>query len=158
MLLMSILTSRVVVLALTTLFGAVVLAQDEADVTYMPNDSGDRKPLHTVVPVYPRRALRDRIQGEVEVCFNVDHEGRTSRIAVRRSSNRQFENPAIVAVRASRYVALPADYVLSGIKTCRTFRFLLDPVAITDPSADSSADSNADSSADSSPESVDVEP
>ena len=150
MLLMPILTSRVVVLALTMLFGAVVLAQDEADVTYMPNDSGDRKPLHTVVPVYPQRALRDRIQGEVEVCFNVDHEGLTSRIAVRRSSNRQFENPAIVAVRASSYVAVPADYVLSGIKTCRTFRFLLDPVAITDPSADTSADS--------SPESVDVEP
>lgn len=136
MLLMPTLTSRAALLALTALLTAVVSAQDEADVTHMTDDSGDRKPMQTVIPVYPRRALQDRIQGEVEVCFNVDREGRTSRISVRRSSNRLFEKPAIEAIRASRYAALPADQVLSGIKTCRTFRFLLDPVAIVDPSTD----------------------
>jgi TonB family protein len=94
--------------------------------------SGDRKPRHTVVPVYPQRALRDRIQGDVEVCFEVNREGDTSRIAVRRSSNRIFEKAAIQAVRQSKYVAVPANLALSGIKTCRTFRFRLDPVTVTD--------------------------
>jgi TonB family protein len=82
--------------------------------------------------VYPQRALRDRIQGDVEVCFDVNREGDTSRIAVRRSSNRIFEKAAIQAVRQSKYVAVPANLTLSGIKTCRTFRFRLDPVTVTD--------------------------
>ncbi len=111
---------------LSVLFAAfTVLAQ---------GDSSERKPLLTLVPVYPERALQERLQGEVEVCFNVDREGRTSRIAVRHSSSRVFERPSILAIRASSYVPLSADKKMSGIKTCRTFRFLLDPVAITDPS------------------------
>lgn len=130
-------TSRVCGLALIILVAAVAArAQDRADVTHVMDDTGERKPLHTIVPVYPQRALEDRLQGEVEVCFNVDREGRTSRIAVRNSSNRVFEKPAILAIRASSYVPLAENQSLSGIKTCRTFRFLLDAVAITDPSVD----------------------
>lgn len=126
---------RVVLVALAAVFVAVsTMAQDVSDVTHMMDDSGERKPMQTVVPVYPQRALEDRLQGKVEVCFNVDREGRTSRVAVRTSSNRIFEKPSILAVRASSYAPLPAGKLLSGIKTCRTFRFLLDPVAITDPS------------------------
>jgi TonB family protein len=113
---------------------STAFAQEGSELTHLMDDSGDRKPLQTIVPVYPQRALEDRIQGEVEVCFNVDREGRTSRIAVRHSSNRIFEKPALLAIRASSYTPLPAGKPLSGIKTCRTFRFLLDPVAITDPS------------------------
>lgn len=115
----------------------VAAALGEDDVTHVLNPAGDRVPLQTVVPVYPERALRDRLQGEVEVCFNVDREGRTSRIAVRRSSNRIFEKPAMQAVRASSYKPLADNEILSGIKTCRTFRFRLDPVAIEDPSEQS---------------------
>jgi TonB family protein len=107
-------------------------AEEAADVSLGGEYSGDRKPRHTVVPVYPQRALRDRIQGDVEVCFDVNREGDTSRIAVRRSSNRIFEKAAIQAVRQSKYVAVPANLTLSGIKTCRTFRFRLDPVTVTD--------------------------
>jgi TonB family protein len=129
--------NRVVALGLVTLCASLVLAQEASDVTYIGDASVDRKPRHTVVPVYPPRALRDRIEGEVEVCFDVDRKGRTSRIAVRRSSNRLFEKPAIEAVRRSSYAAVPAERALSGIKTCRTFRFRLDPVAVTDPDADS---------------------
>lgn len=129
--------SRIVGLALIYLVAtASVLAQDNADVTHVLDDTGERKPLHTIVPVYPRRALEDRLQGEVEVCFNIDREGKVSRIAVRHSTHRVFEKPAILAIRGSSYAPLPADKSLSGIKTCRTFRFLLDPVAITDPSLD----------------------
>ncbi len=108
-------------------------AEDDSDVTHFTDDTGNRMPLRTVVPVYPERALTDRIEGAVQVCFNVDREGRTSRVAVRRSSNRLFEKPAMLAIRGSTYAPLPQGEELSGIKTCRTFRFLLDPVAIEVP-------------------------
>ena len=119
------------------LLTAAGVAEDDSDVTHFTDGTGDRMPLQTVVPVYPERALADRIEGEVQVCFNVDREGRTSRIAVRRSSNRLFEKPAMLAIRGSTYAPLPQGENLSGIKTCRTFRFLLDPVAIEVPAVDS---------------------
>ena len=108
-------------------------AQEEANVTHLLDPAAERQPLQTVVPIYPARALQDRIQGDVEVCFSVDREGQTSRVAVRKSSHRMFEKPAMLAVRASSYVPLQQNEVLSGIKTCRIFRFRLDPVAIEDP-------------------------
>ena len=113
---------------------AVVFAEEDSDLTHLLDPAAERVPLHTVVPVYPKRALQDRLQGDVEVCFDVDREGRTSRIAVRRSSHRIFEKSAIQAVKSSSYKPLEDDVVTSGIKTCRTFRFRLDPVAIEDPS------------------------
>jgi TonB family protein len=122
------------------LLGVAVPAEEAVDVTYGSEHAGDRKPRHTVVPAYPQHALRDRIQGDVEVCFEVNREGDTSRIAVRRSSNKIFEKPAIRAVRESKYVPVPANLALSGIKTCRTFRFRLDPVAVTDSDEDLAGD------------------
>ena len=86
----------------------------------------DRVPLHTVVPKYPDEARRDRIEGEVEVCFNVNRKGRPTRIAVRSSSNRIFEKSAIRAVRASRYKPIPRSEPVPSIKTCRTFNFSLE--------------------------------
>ena len=85
-----------------------------------------RVPLHTTIPAYPKLARRDRIEGEVEVCFLVDRRGRPSKIAVRRSTHRLFEKPSIRAVRASRYEPLRKDALMSGIKTCRTFVFRLE--------------------------------
>ncbi len=120
------------VLLLTLVVTAV--AEEDGGLTHLLDPAAERVPLHTVVPVYPKRALQDRLQGDVEVCFDVDREGRTSRIAVRRSSHRIFEKPAIQAVRTSSYKPLATEEVMSGIKTCRTFRFRLDPVAIEDPS------------------------
>ncbi|MDX1498644.1 MAG: TonB family protein [Woeseiaceae bacterium] len=111
------------------LVAGLAFAQDDTSVTHLL-DSGGRMPLNTVVPVYPEKARRERVEGDVQVCFNVDHEGRTSRVRVRRSSNRIFERPAILAARASTYLPVPRDKILSGIKTCRTFRFRLLPVAI----------------------------
>ena len=86
----------------------------------------ERVPLHTVVPEYPKEARRDRIEGEVEVCFNVDRKGRPSRIGVRRSTHRVFEKAAIRAVRASRYIPLKRSEPVPSIKTCRTFSFSLE--------------------------------
>ncbi len=90
--------------------------------------SSERMPLNTVVPVYPAEARRDRIEGEVQVCFEVTREGRTRRIAVRKSTHRVFEKPARRAVKQSTYVPLPKDAEVPMIKACRTFRFSLEPV------------------------------
>ena len=86
----------------------------------------ERVPLHTVVPDYPKEARRDRIEGEVEVCFNVDRKGRPMRIGVRRSTHRVFEKAAIRAIRASRYIPLKRSEPVPAIKTCRTFNFSLE--------------------------------
>lgn len=96
----------------------------------------ERTPLQTVAPVYPRRARRDRIEGEVQVCFHIDREGRPYRIAVRRSTHRIFEKPARRAVRESRFAPLKKGDKHSGIKNCRTFRFRLDAVQETGQTRD----------------------
>jgi TonB family protein len=114
--------------ALTT----VAQAQQDPEITHLLDPGGERVPLQTVVPIYPEKALRERLQGNVEVCFHVDRDGQPSRIAVRRSSHRIFEKPAMQAVRESSYRPLRDNEVLSNIKTCRKFRFQLDPVAIED--------------------------
>lgn len=88
----------------------------------------DRVPLFTVIPDYPQIARRDRIEGEVQVCFNISRDGRPRRIAVRESTNRLFEKPAMKAVRKSTWLPLDEEKELSGIKACRTFRFSLVPV------------------------------
>ena len=90
----------------------------------------ERMPLHTVVPLYPEKARRARVEGEVEVCFNVDRFGRTKGVAVRRSTNRVFEKPARNAVKASTFHPLEPGQKVPDIKNCRTFQFTLERVAI----------------------------
>ena len=86
----------------------------------------ERVPLHTVAPKYPKKARRDRIEGEVQVCFDVDRQGRTRRIAVRNSTHRAFEKPSMRAVRASTFRPLEDSEPLPAIKVCRTFIFALE--------------------------------
>lgn len=103
-------------------------AADESRVTQLDH-GGQRIPVNTVAPAYPAAAQRDRIEGDVQVCFNVDREGRPYRIAVRSSSNRMFEKPSIRAIRDSRYQPVPEGESVPAIKTCRTFRFRLESAA-----------------------------
>lgn len=114
----------VAVTALLIAFGAA--AQDVKITRYIDHTT-DRIPVHTVVPEYPHVARRDRIEGEVQVCYHIDKKGRPYRVAVRNSSHRIFERPAIRAVKASSYKPLQPGETRSGIKTCRTFRFVLTP-------------------------------
>jgi len=88
----------------------------------------NRKPVYTVVPDYPEEARRDRIEGEVQVCFEITRKGRTRRVAVRKSTHRVFEKPARRAVKQSTYAPLPKDAEFPAVKACRTFRFSLEPV------------------------------
>ncbi len=87
-----------------------------------------RTPMTVVAPEYPRVARRDRVEGEVQVCFDVNRKGRTRRVAVRRSSNRIFEKPSIRAVKASTFRPLDDDQEVPVIKSCRTFKFSLQPI------------------------------
>jgi TonB family protein len=116
-------------LFLVLLLSAISHAEEESRVTYLDGQSHERVPLNTVAPVYPAVARRDRVEGDVQVCFNVDREGRPYRIAVRTSTNRVFEKPSIRAIRASRYQPLPENLAVPAIKTCRTFRFRLESTA-----------------------------
>ena len=111
-------------IAAASLVTAVAAAGDGVEQV----DSGtDRMPRHTVIPDYPDVARRDRIEGEVQVCFDISRDGHPQRIAVRTSTNRLFEKPARKAVRNSTWVPLEEDEEVSGIKACRTFRFTLVP-------------------------------
>lgn len=114
------------IVALISLLGLSFTAASQS-----VNESGPaattRVPTLTAVPDYPQKAKRDRIEGDVEVCFQIDRNGRPHRISVRNSSHRLLEKPAVRAVRASRYAPLPKSVDVPAIKTCRVFEFRLKP-------------------------------
>jgi TonB family protein len=105
-----------------------IAAQEPTVVARVIDGSTDRIPSLTVAPEYPRKARRDRVEGRVQVCFNVNRKGKTHRIAVRNSTNRAFEKPSIKAVRASSFRPIAKDEPVPAIKACRTFIFSLEPV------------------------------
>lgn len=113
---------------LVPLLASVLIMTPVAAAEVLETKTIERKPLHTVVPDYPQAARRDRIEGEVQVCFEITRDGRTRRVAVRKSTHRVFEKPARHAVKQSTYVPLPKDVDVPLIKSCRTFRFSLEPV------------------------------
>ncbi len=123
-------TIRLALLLVALVFWTSMVSSADVDTE---DTATDRRPLHTVIPDYPENARRDRIEGHVQVCFNVSRNGTPRRIAVRKSTHRVFEKPAMKAVRESRFVPLQDDVEDSGIKTCRTFRFYLEPV-LNEPS------------------------
>ncbi len=117
---------RALCVALLLIIAAAAAA--DSDVARIVDSHFDRIPQHTIAPEYPRKARRDRIEGEVTVCFEIDRRGSPRRIAVRRSTNSQFEKPSIRAVRASSFKPLAKGEPLPAIKACRTFVFSLVPL------------------------------
>jgi len=91
-----------------------------------------RTPVNTVFPEYPKKAWRDRVEGDVVVCFHIDRAGKPVGVRVRQSSHRLFERPAVRAVRQSRYLPLADDEEPSPVKSCRTFRFRLESAERSD--------------------------
>ncbi len=107
-------------------------AEEAPPVARVVENIVERVPDQTVVPQYPRKARRDRIEGEVQVCFEINRKGRPRRVAVRNSSNRVFERPSILAVRESTFRPVLHGEPVPQIKSCRTFIFSLEPVAVDD--------------------------
>ena len=116
-------------LVLLTLVSPAFGQEDQGPVHTVDSGS-ERKPIHTIVPEYPEAARRERIEGEVQVCFDITRAGTPRRIAVRRSSHRYFEKPARKAVRQSTWQAIPPGEAVPGIKACRTFRFRLERIPL----------------------------
>jgi TonB family protein len=140
-------------LALTAaglLLAQVALAEgEEANVSHFTDSSSDRPPAVTAFPKYPSVALRDRIEGEAVVCFNIDARGRVVRPSIRSSTHRIFEKPAMSAIRRSSFAPLAAGEKPAAAKACRTYRFRLDP--INAQNGEQQAPEDADSSTTSDP-------
>ncbi len=92
----------------------------------------DRLPLVTAFPDYPSIARRDRIEGEAIVCFRIDTEGKVRSSKIKTSTHKIFVKPSLRAMRASSFAPLRPGQTLDGSRTCRTFRYRLDPV-VADP-------------------------
>jgi len=115
-------------LLLAFAFAAVDARGNEPPTATVSDSGAARIPKHTVFPGYPQKAVLERIEGDVEVCFFVSRAGKPYRVAVRRSDHRLFERPSRNAVKASSFEPLGDAAELPPVKTCRTFRFRLEAV------------------------------
>ncbi|MCB1120236.1 MAG: energy transducer TonB [Verrucomicrobiae bacterium] len=60
-------------------------------------------PLVRIAPVYPPELKRNRVQGTVNVVFIVDEFGNVKRPSIEKSSNREFNENALKAVRQWKF-------------------------------------------------------
>ncbi|MEX2122687.1 MAG: energy transducer TonB [Woeseia sp.] len=100
---------------------------DESDVGEITDSSKERLPAVTAFPGYPSIARRERLEGEATVCFTIDKDGRIMRPTLTSSTHKIFEKPAMRAIRHSSFEPLASGARLETPKTCRTYRFRLDP-------------------------------
>ena len=115
--------------AVLILGGSPVWAEETAKRTFHLMDSStDRSPAKTAFPSYPRIARRDRIEGDATVCFKIDMQGRIRSIRVKNYSHRIFRRPALRAIKDSSFEPLRPHEILSTSRTCRTYRFRLEPI------------------------------
>lgn len=92
------------------------------------DSSTDRTPAKTAIPNYPRIARRDRIEGDATVCFRIDLNGRIRSARIENYSHKIFRRPSLKAIRDSSFEPLRPHQILSKTRTCRTYRFRLEPV------------------------------
>jgi TonB family protein len=120
--------------ALTTVLllgSALALAQQESTVvTHFLDSNTDRVPLLTSFPTYPSIARRDRIEGQATVCFMIGKDGRISRARLKDSTHRIFKKPVLRAIKKSTFEALSPNQVFATARTCRTYRFRLEPILV----------------------------
>lgn len=118
-------TRRTETAALAALFAAASVAAGEPAPPVVDTSSG-RDPSVTLVPHYPPLARRQRIEGEAVVCFKIAPDGRILEPYVASSTHELFEEPALQAIKGSRFEPLePGEEVTPTV--CRTYRFRLDP-------------------------------
>lgn len=117
--------------ALLLIVGAAQAGDDlERKEFHFTDSSTDRTPAKTSFPTYPRIARRDRIEGDATVCFKVDLDGRIRSVRVKDYSHRIFRRPALRAIKDSSFEPLHPHEVLSTSRTCRTYRFRLEPIVV----------------------------
>ncbi len=96
--------------------------------THFVDSSSDRTPAKTSFPSYPKIARRDRIEGDATVCFRVDIDGRVKSAKVQSYTHRIFRRPALRAMKESSFEPLKPTETLSMARSCRTYRFRLEPI------------------------------
>lgn len=117
---------------MTGAIGTSIASDDPRGVvTHFIDTSTDRIPALTAFPRYPSVARRDRIEGEATVCFKIKANGRISRPVVTESSHRIFSRPALRAIKKSTFEPLGPKQVLDTARSCRTYRFRLDPILVS---------------------------
>lgn len=89
------------------------------------NATAERRALTTPLPHYPDKALRERLEGNVQVCYIVDINGHIHRPRVHSTSHRWFNRAAIRAARGLRYEPAPPGAANGRTNLCSTFRFRL---------------------------------
>lgn len=104
------------------------MAGDGTDVSQDTDTPADRVPATTAFPSYPSIARRERLEGEAIVCFTIDAHGRVVRPAIRSSTHKIFERPALRAIKRSSFEPLAEGEEPSPVKSCRTYRFRLEPL------------------------------
>ena len=80
------------------------------------------------------RARGYRIEGDATVCFKIDTMGRVRSIRVKNYSHRIFRRPALRAIKDSSFEPLQPHEILSTARTCRTYRFRLEPIVANNES------------------------
>jgi len=126
---LSIVVSTLVTTGLA-LGSALALGEPQTSVTHFVDSNTDRVPLLTAFPSYPSVARRDRIQGHATVCFMIKQDGRITRAKLKDSSHRIFRRPVLRAIKKSTFESLAPNQVLATGKTCRTYRFRLEPILV----------------------------
>ena len=110
---------------------ALALGQEDGiSVVHFLDSNTDRVPLLTAFPSYPSIARRDRIQGEATVCFMIQQDGRIRRAKLKNYTHRIFRKPVLKAIKRSTFEPLSPNQVFATARTCRTYRFRLEPVLV----------------------------
>jgi len=119
--------------AIVVLTSATIMADEElsTSITHFVDTATDRIPAMTTFPKYPSVARRDRIQGEATVCFKIRSNGKISRAVVTERSHRIFSRPSLRAMRKSTYEPIGPAQILAVERTCRTYRFRLEPILVS---------------------------
>ncbi|MGI9204516.1 MAG: energy transducer TonB [Woeseiaceae bacterium] len=102
-------------------------------VRHFTDTNTDRVPALTAFPKYPSIARRDRIEGEATVCFKIRANGKISRAVVTDKTHRIFAKPALRAIRKSSFEPIGPGQTLATARTCRIYRFRLDPIVADNP-------------------------
>jgi len=112
------------------LVSAASFAQQPPGIIHYIDTNTDRVPALTAFPKYPSVARRDRITGEATVCFKIKANGKISRPVVTESTHRIFSKPALRAIKKSNFEPIGPGQILATARTCRIYRFRLDPILV----------------------------
>jgi len=104
--------------------------EESTAVMHFIDTSTDRVPALTAFPKYPSIARRDRIEGEATVCFKIKANGRVSRPVVTEYTHKIFSKPSLRAIKKSNFEPIGPAQILATARTCRTYRFRLDPIVV----------------------------